>query len=57
MNCFGAFNQLASKAASKLLEPHAPLWFLKIFTGFYRGCCKTSVLQQQPLKNARFVRL
>jgi hypothetical protein len=22
-----------------------------------RGCCKTSVLQQQPLKNARFVRL
>jgi hypothetical protein len=24
---------------------------------YYRGCCKTSVLQQQPLKNARFVRL
>jgi cysteine desulfurase len=22
-----------------------------------RGCCKTSVLQQQPLKNARFARL
>ncbi|MDR2471355.1 MAG: type II toxin-antitoxin system RelE/ParE family toxin [Treponema sp.] len=22
-----------------------------------RGCCKTPVLQQQPLKNARFVRL
>jgi hypothetical protein len=27
------------------------------FNFIYRACCKTSVLQQQPLKNACFVRL
>jgi ADP-ribosylglycohydrolase len=46
-----------TKAVSSITHAHAWSYVSCFLYLEYRGCCKTPVLRQQPLKNARFVRL